>query len=63
MLPRIPYCSRSGKPCYDKRAATTAANLRYKEAHIRLRIYPCPDCNWWHLTKTNYWKYPKRKRY
>lgn len=43
------YCKKEDKPCYDKRTAITAANKRYKEDRIRLRIYPCGDH--WHLTK------------
>ncbi len=39
-----------GKTCYDKKGAQTAANLRFKNAHQKLRIYPCPQGNHWHLT-------------
>lgn len=39
----------TGKKAYDKKGAITACNLRYKEDHTRLRIYPCGDH--WHLTK------------
>jgi len=41
-----------GKPCYDKRAAISARNKRWKDDRIRLRVYPCPICNKWHLTST-----------
>jgi len=44
------YCN--GKKCYDKKGAITAKNYRYHEAHIELRIYECPDCGFYHLTKT-----------
>lgn len=47
----IRYCPESGKPCYDKRGAVTAANVRRKRAAVRLRAYPCPSCGAWHLTK------------
>lgn len=50
------YCSESGKVMYDKRGAQTAANLRYDQDHIHLRIYPCQFCGSWHLTKKPYWK-------
>ena len=40
------YCS--GKRAYDKRGAITAVNNRFREDHVRLRIYPCH--NHWHLT-------------
>ncbi len=43
------YCN--GKRTYDKKGAQTAQNARYKQDHIELRIYPCPDCHGWHLTK------------
>ena len=42
------FCN--GKKCYDKKTAQTAKNLRFKESHIKLRIYQCPECNQWHLT-------------
>lgn len=40
-----------GKPGYDKKTAVTARNKRYKEDKIKLRIYECPECGKWHLTK------------
>lgn len=43
----VRYCQ--GKPMYDKRGATSAANKRYHQDHIRLRIYQ--HGNHWHLTK------------
>lgn len=58
MVPVV-YCRASGKVCFDKRGAVTAANARYREAHVKLRIYPCEDCSKWHLTKSFY--PPKRK--
>ena len=45
----IEYCT-TGKVKFDKRGAQTARNKRFEEAHIKLRIYHCPECNWWHLT-------------
>lgn len=47
---KLDYCN--GKPCYDKKGARTAANKRFKEAHQKLRIYECPDCDRWHLTSS-----------
>lgn len=44
------YC-KNGKVIYDKKGANTAANLRFKEDHIKLRIYQCEYDNHWHLTK------------
>ena len=46
-LSPIRYCD--GKVMYDKRGATTAANKRFDDDRIKLRIYPCYDH--WHLTK------------
>jgi hypothetical protein len=48
---KVTYCPIGGKVQYDKKGATTAANKRYSEAHQKLRIYQCPECNFWHLTK------------
>ena len=44
----IDFCN--GKPCYDKKSAMSAKNKRFKEDHIKLRIYHCDECNHWHLT-------------
>ena len=44
----VSYCN--GKTSYDKRAAISAANKRYKDSHIRLRVYQCPDGDHFHLT-------------
>jgi len=46
----VKYCH--GKVIYDKKTAITAANKRFEENHIKLRVYPCPDCGHWHLTHT-----------
>ena len=45
------YCNVQGKNIYDKRGAQTEANARWNEDHVELRIYNCPHCNGWHLTK------------
>lgn len=39
----------NGKASYDKKGALTASNSRKRFDHVELRIYPCPDCNMWHL--------------
>lgn len=44
----LEYCG--DKPSYSKKEANTAKNHRYRQDHIRLRIYNCPNCNKWHLT-------------
>lgn len=44
-------CPETGKPCYDKKSAASARNHRFKQDHVQLRIYQCPFCNLWHLTK------------
>lgn len=43
----IKHCY-TGKPIYDKKGAQTAANLRFKRDHVKLRIYSCRGH--WHLT-------------
>lgn len=45
------FCPATGKACYDKRGAITAANLRFREDHQVLRPYSCATCGAWHLTK------------
>lgn len=44
------YCIE-GKVIYDKKGAVSAKNSRWKRDHVKLRIYHCPTCNKWHLTK------------
>jgi hypothetical protein len=45
------FC-KSGKTCYDKKTAQTKKNLLEDRGNRRaLRIYHCPDCNLWHLTR------------
>lgn len=39
----------SGKHIYDKKGAVTLKNLTMEIHHIKMRIYQCPDCNYWHL--------------
>lgn len=53
-LTDLGYCN--GKRCYDKKSAQTARNGRYSADHIKLRIYPCDKCNYWHLTKQKRWR-------
>lgn len=54
--PPVRYCSESGgKVVFDKKGAITAANLRFKQDHIKLRAYSCPYCRGWHLTKRLHW--------
>lgn len=61
MRQEVPYCN--GKRAYDKRGAITAANRRFEEDHIRLRIYQCDMGDHWHLTKQlRRAKYQKRQR-
>ena len=41
-----------GKICFDKRTAQTKKNFLEKIGkEKKLRIYSCPECNYWHLTK------------
>lgn len=44
-------CGVHHKTCYvSKKEALTHKNRRYKFDHVKLRAYPCPNCNYWHLT-------------
>jgi len=45
----IAGCSGKGK--YDKKTAQTLVN-RLKKYGQKLKIYPCDNCNSWHLTKS-----------
>lgn len=48
--PFVQYCN--GKMRYfEKKSAVTAKNARWEQSHVELRIYQCPDCGDWHLTK------------
>ncbi len=48
-LPMPPKCK--GKVKYDKKGAQTVKNDRMRMEHTELRIYHCPLCNGWHVTK------------
>lgn len=48
--PPIHRCTVSGKICYSKKICETTANRKWKEDGIELRVYQCPDCNFFHLT-------------
>lgn len=47
---KLKICKVHNKPCYTKKDALTHKNRRMKEAHVRLRVYACPNGNHWHLT-------------
>ena len=48
---------------YTKKEAEEQLNYRLQEGAERtLRIYECPDCNWWHLTKAERY-YEKKVNY
>lgn len=50
---RRSICQTSGKVSFDKKTAQTKKNSLERMGNERkLRIYQCPGCNWWHLTKT-----------
>lgn len=40
----------SGKKTFDKLGATTLKNLTFKLHHIKMDVYSCPRCHFWHLT-------------
>lgn len=39
-----------GKMSYTKRGALSVCKKRYKESHVKLRIYECDKEDHWHLT-------------
>lgn len=45
---QIANCARKAR--YDKRGARGAANVRYAEDHVALKVYHCGICKFWHLT-------------
>lgn len=51
LLPAIERCV-TGKPSYDKKTAITAKNKRWNDSRVKLRIYHCEKCNYWHLTSS-----------
>jgi len=51
---KLPYCD--DKPSYDKKTAVTAKNKRWKDNRVKLRIYQCKKCDYWHLTSTEYYE-------
>ena len=48
-LPSPPKCR--GKVKYDKKGAQTVKNDRFRRDHVELRVYHCPHCDGWHVTK------------
>ncbi len=49
---RAPRCQGGGKVVFDKRTAQSKKNFLEKLGRERsLRIYHCPACNGWHITK------------
>jgi hypothetical protein len=53
-----PPRGRCGKVCYEKKTAQTKKNmLEHRGLEWGLRIYACPQCNAWHISRLN--KYRK----
>lgn len=44
----LPRCQ--GKVCYPKRTGEEVRNRRLRQGSMKLRLYHCDRCNWWHLT-------------
>lgn len=58
------YCQAHGKNAYDKRGAEEVRNAAWRDRHEALRVYCCPECRRWHVTKNvdrPKEKKPKRK--
>lgn len=47
---RVPLCP-CGKVAFDKRGAQTKANSLMQKGRERLRIYPCDQSDFWHISK------------
>ena len=45
-------CPAQQKRCYSSKAQARMANRR--NGH-RLKVYHCPDCGFWHVTKRGAW--------
>ena len=43
----------NGKIILDKKSAITMANLTFKLHHIKMDVYNCPRCNFWHTSTAN----------
>ena len=60
-MPPAKRCTVCNKICYSKKMCETVANKDWKDRGTELRIYQCPDCNYWHLTSSlNSKKYFKK---
>lgn len=46
------YCE--GKMCYSKTRAEKASHACMKRRNRKLRVYPCPHCNYYHLTSKKF---------
>lgn len=59
----LPRCSVSEKVCFSKKDAQAKCNQLYKKLGKReTRCYPCPDCNWWHISTVKNWMTIIRKK-
>jgi len=53
---------KTGKATFSKKEAQSEKNLAEQFGQF-FRIYPCPDCNFWHLTsKTHGKRHSKNER-
>lgn len=47
---------KCGKVSFDKKTAQTKRNFLLNRGNDKvLRIYQCPDSDWWHLTSKAKW--------
>lgn len=60
--PDIRRCPMSSKICYSKKMGETVVNQCKNEKGIRLRLYQCPECNYWHLSHSLTKNKGRRKR-
>lgn len=53
-------CPDGGKICYDKKDAQQKRNWVERRGRGKdMRIYQCPSCGYWHLTKETRKKFNK----
>lgn len=48
---------KNGKVILDKKSAIAMANLTFRLHHIKMDIYHCDACNFWHLATSDHPKF------
>ena len=58
----LPKCMKSGKVCFSKKEAQTKANQLEKLNNRQTRYYYHPDCDCWHISTVQDWKFQREKK-